>query len=78
MANDLTNDVMMYPNFLIRRPDSGMVLACTKTFNQAVRLKKQLDEEDKAFCLETFGDDDSMEFEIYEITTDKVVVTGKY
>lgn len=67
---------IMYPKFLVRRPDDETVLACTTTLDEAKEIKARLDKEDAAYTLAEFGEAWGMEFEIYDITACKVVVRG--
>lgn len=69
-------ETMMYPNYLVRRPDDGTVLACTKTLDDAKAIKARLDKEDADYTLNEFGEAWGMEFEIYDVISGKVVVRG--
>ena len=69
-------ETMIYPNYLVRRPDDGTVLACTKTLDDAKEIKARFDKEDADYTLKEFGEAWGIEFEIYDVLAAKVVVRG--
>lgn len=71
------NNVMLYPNYIVRRPDNHVPLACTIALDDAKRIKEQFDKEDRAYAVENFGREDyAFSFEIYDTFFDKVIVEG--